>query len=1024
MKKLLTIFTVTILTLPGFAQDSVDVTFYYYPTDNPSSVHIPGEFNGWNPSADVSLMGYNSSTHSWFKTIRLRVGGPVPLPGSNSVAGAYQYKFHDGDWFTDPLNPRENSADNNNTFLPIHDPTIHLLLPNSTPASGIVRSRHPEISAYLFPSTSTSIDTSTISITIGNQTYRDIGSGYNPGSHRVSFIVPDALGDGEHTVTITASNNLGSSHFETTSFTVQANLVQFLSLPAQTWKDSWRLQGAIFAEDGSYNQAVDFATIVRGVESWTVSVNEGIIDTSISLIDDVNDFELQALIEGNVESSSLLTIQKKVNHQPKASVNIVDNNGSLTLSGEGSIDPDGGAVTLEWKEDDRNPQTLGIHGFTFTQENISTPTAPGEYFVSLIVKDEDGEVDSTQGYFFVEQDGESVDIGHFEDNPQWVKNSRIYLLFFKAFTPEGTIASAIPNLDYIAAMGFNTIWVLPVMEIPGDVDNQINIGYYIEDFMHVESSYGTDQDYKDFVAAAHDLDLRVIQDVTPNHSGNVHPFATEASLHGEYSQYWNYYQTELIPHNTNGLGDCFTAEGIHYYCAFSDVLLNWDWRDLDARRYMTGVYEYWMEEFGIDGYRYDVYWGPHRKFGESNMGIPVREALKHIKPDILLLGEDDGTGDGTEVLYADRNGGLDASYDFKTYFNAIRSFGFSSSSINTLHNELNNGGFYPGENSYYLRFMESQDEDRISYKYDSFIKTMPMATVIFTAPGIPMISNGQEVGWGKDMGAPGEPDLNDRRRGVINWEFGGRDLLTPHYQKLAQIRAQFPAFWQHKRDTNSDGNVDSGDESDFDRVTAGSAMVYAILRPFTNSNGLSLANFSAFTQTATLNLAGENLKFMNGFDLDSTYWINNHYSGISESVLGSELQSFVVSMAPYESAVYTISDQEEMVNIPAIPALLSIDESDVILADDFKLYQNYPNPFNPVTTIRYYLANPSDVELNIFDINGRLITTLVSSSQGSGYHEINWKGLSSTGLTVETGLYLAQIKAGAASDVIKMIYLK
>ncbi len=48
------------------------------------------------------------------------------------------------------------------------------------------------------------------------------------------------------------------------------------------------------------------------------------------------------------------------------------------------------------------------------------------------------------------------------------------------------------------------------------------------------------------------------------------------------------------------------------------------------------------------------------------MGIPVRNSLKHIKPDILLLGEDDGTGVGTEVLYADQNGGLRCELRFCT----------------------------------------------------------------------------------------------------------------------------------------------------------------------------------------------------------------------------------------------------------------------------------------------------------------------------------------------------------------------
>jgi cyclomaltodextrinase / maltogenic alpha-amylase / neopullulanase len=425
---------------------------------------------------------------------------------------------------------------------------------------------------------------------------------------------------------------------------------------------------------------------------------------------------------------------------------------------------------------------------------ISKPSLSGEYYLSLIVEDPDNNLDSTRTFFVVIPDSENVKIAGYADNPEWVKTARIYLMFFKAFTPAGTIQAAIANLPYIKAMGFNTIWVLPVTEVPGNIDNQINIGYNTIDFLKVETSLGTDQDYKNFVDAAHELGIKIIQDITPNHTGRDHPFAQEALLYRDYSQYWSYYQTEFIAHNTNGLGQCVTPQGIYYYCGFSDALLNYDWRDLDAKKYMIDVYNYWVREFGIDGYRFDVYWGVHRKYGENNMGIPVRNSLKHIKPDILLLGEDDGTGVGTEVIYADKNGGLDAAYDFAFYFNAVRDFNFNISGINTLHSRLDNGGFHPGENSYFLRFMESQDEDRISYIYNSFEKTMPMATIVFTAPGMPMMMNGQEVGWGKGLGQPGEPDLNVRRRGIIDWNFGGRDLLTPHYQKIAQIRTQFSAF--------------------------------------------------------------------------------------------------------------------------------------------------------------------------------------------------------------------------------------
>ena len=103
MKKLFILIISILMSQIGTAQDSVDVTFYYYTDDVTSSVHIPGEFNGWTPTGASSAMTYDGSMHAWKKTNRLRVGGPGTLPASTSVVGAYQYKFYDGDWFPDPM---------------------------------------------------------------------------------------------------------------------------------------------------------------------------------------------------------------------------------------------------------------------------------------------------------------------------------------------------------------------------------------------------------------------------------------------------------------------------------------------------------------------------------------------------------------------------------------------------------------------------------------------------------------------------------------------------------------------------------------------------------------------------------------------------------------------------------------------------------------------------------------------------------------------------------------------------------
>ncbi|NIV14773.1 MAG: hypothetical protein GWN62_26930, partial [Aliifodinibius sp.] len=212
-----------------FAQspnDSVDATFFYKPDGNPSNVYLPGEFNGWVINNPQTRMTLNPSTGVWSKTVRLRVGGPDPLPAPTSIPGAYQYKFHaDGTWLSDPLNPRQNPDDFNNSYLFINDPTIHYLLPNSTQAVGILRTRFPQISAYIFPAIGSQVDTSSIMLQIDSLQFTNIGDRYDTTTHKLSFTPPVPLGDGRHDLLLSVASDTGQPTIDTTSFTVQADVV-------------------------------------------------------------------------------------------------------------------------------------------------------------------------------------------------------------------------------------------------------------------------------------------------------------------------------------------------------------------------------------------------------------------------------------------------------------------------------------------------------------------------------------------------------------------------------------------------------------------------------------------------------------------------------------------------------------------------------------------------------------------------------------------------------------------------------
>jgi hypothetical protein len=85
---------------------------------------------------------------------------------------------------------------------------------------------------------------------------------------------------------------------------------------------------------------------------------------------------------------------------------------------------------------------------------------------------------------------------------------------------------------------------------------------------------------------------------------------------------------------------------------------------------------------------------------------------------------------------------------------------------------------------------------------------------------------------------------------------------------------------------------------------------------------------------------------------------------------------------------------------------------------------NYPNPFSSYTTIDYQLAKDAEVSLVIYDIRGKLITTLVEQEQPQGHYKVEWNGNDRFGNSSESGLYVCKIVAGDFSKSFKMLMLK
>ncbi|MCP4580126.1 MAG: M6 family metalloprotease domain-containing protein [candidate division Zixibacteria bacterium] len=97
----------------------------------------------------------------------------------------------------------------------------------------------------------------------------------------------------------------------------------------------------------------------------------------------------------------------------------------------------------------------------------------------------------------------------------------------------------------------------------------------------------------------------------------------------------------------------------------------------------------------------------------------------------------------------------------------------------------------------------------------------------------------------------------------------------------------------------------------------------------------------------------------------------------------------------------------------------SIDESFAGLPNELSLSQNYPNPFNARTTISYSLDKQADVKIEIYDILGRMIATLVEDEQPAGSYQVNWDAGA-----VSSGIYFYKIQAGDIAETRKMVLLK
>ncbi len=125
--------------------------------------------------------------------------------------------------------------------------------------------------------------------------------------------------------------------------------------------------------------------------------------------------------------------------------------------------------------------------------------------------------------------------------------------------------------------------------------------------------------------------------------------------------------------------------------------------------------------------------------------------------------------------------------------------------------------------------------------------------------------------------------------------------------------------------------------------------------------------------------------------------------------------SFALPEMQWMNDSLTVEDPPQLV--------VGVDDEEQIPVD-YSVSQNYPNPFNPTTAISYSLPVTSRIKIQVYDITGSLVNTLLNTEQAAGKHQIIWNGKNSSGAQVSTGIYFLRFDAGVYTNTFKMMLLK
>ena len=361
-------------------------------------------------------------------------------------------------------------------------------------------------------------------------------------------------------------------------------------------------------------------------------------------------------------------------------------------------------------------------------------------------------------------------------------NLIIYELLLRDFTESGDLNGAMAKLDYLKSLGVTAIELMPVQEFDGND----SWGYNPCFFFALDKAYGTDLMYKQFIDACHARGMAVILDVVYNHATGSHPFA---------KLYWDASKNKTAANNP-----WFNVDAPHPYSVFHDF----NHQSSLVRAYIKRNLQFLLTEYHVDGFRFDLTKGftqkPSTESTASNYDADridilkdYHAAIKEVKNDAVVI---------LEHFCEDREEKALAQDGMRVWRNLNNAYCQSGMG----HKENSDfSSLYTGTNGMtfgaYVGFMESHDEERVTYKMLAYgteaVKTSgdirlkrlsTNAALFFTVPGPKMVWQFGEMAYDVSIETGGRTGKKP-----LHWEYETQNkVLVDTYKSLIGLRSQYP----------------------------------------------------------------------------------------------------------------------------------------------------------------------------------------------------------------------------------------